>query len=432
MRVLLISENRCRENLVPFPLGIACIASAVRQAGHEVSCLDLMFSDDPVRDTLDRIRDFGPNCIGLSIRNIDNQDMWASEFFLPPVKRLVEAVRSETDAPVVLGGAGFTIFPLECLEYLDLEMGVVGEGERVFLSLLECLENDTMPYRLPGLAVRRDGRGWINPGAPHAEPRLFPPPDRELFDVTRYNWTPEAQTPFAANLQARRGCHLHCIYCTNPDIEGRRIRLRPPGEVADELSSLERDYGIRFAIFTDSLFNYPPEYTEELCREIVSRKLSIRWWCTINPLFGNRRLLEVIREAGCIGVSIGNESGSDAVLASLKKGFGREEVVRTVRDAGKLGLRTNCFLLLGGPGENERTVKESVELMEELSPTQVTVTVGIRIYPGCELHEIALRERVVKPGQNLLYPAFYLEREVASWLYPFMREYCDRHSGWVM
>ena len=432
MRVLLVSENRCRENLVPYPLGVACVAAATRQAGHEVACLDLMFSEHPVADVLRAIDDFRPDCIGLSIRNIDNQDMYAGEFYLPPVREIVNAVKEATAAPVILGGAGFTIFPRECLDYLDLEMGIVGEGERTFVELLSFLEARLPPYDLPGLAVRREGKSGINPPAPHAWPGLSPPPDRNFFDVARYNWTPGTGSPFVANLQARRGCHMHCIYCTNPGIEGRLVRARPPREVADELASLENDHGLRYAIFTDSLFNYPPPYAEELCREIASRDLSIRWWCNLNPLYCERKLLKLLREAGCVGMSIGNESGSEDILASLKKGFTREHVVRAVCDAHKLGFRTNCFLLLGGPGENESTVRESVELMEELAPTQVTVTVGIRVYPGCEIRELALREGMIEAGQNLLFPAFYLSREVEDWLYPYMRELCDIHPGWVL
>lgn len=432
MRVLLISENRCRENLVPYPLGVAYVAAAARQAGHEVACLDLMFSDRPVEDILKVVRDFRPQCIGLSVRNIDNQDMFAGRFYLPPLRDMVRALKEESDSPVVLGGAGFTIFPLQCLEYLDLEVGVVGEGERTFPRLLDRLEREAPVEDLPGLAVRTREGSRVNPPPPHAWPGLFPPPERRLFDVTRYDWSPGSQPALVANLQARRGCPMRCIYCTNPGIEGRMVRVRPPREVADELASLERDFGIRFAIFTDSLFNYPPDYSLELCREIASRRLSIRWWCTANPLYCDREFLEAASSAGCVGLSIGNESGCDDILAALKKDFTREDVVRSVREAHRVGLRTNCFLLLGGPGENERTVQESVELMLELAPTQVTVTVGIRVYPGCELRDIALREGMIKEGQDLLFPAFYLSPEVSDWLYPHMRALCDSHPGWTL
>jgi radical SAM superfamily enzyme YgiQ (UPF0313 family) len=432
MKVLLISENRCHDNLIPFPLGIACIAAAVRQAGHEVSCLDLMFSQDAVADAVERTRDFRPDCIGLSLRNIDNQDMHASEFYPPAAKEVADAIRSETDAPVVLGGAGFTIFPLECLEYMGVEMGIVGEGEKSFVELLARLEAGAEVDDMAGLALRRGGVSWVNPPGPHAWPGLFPPPERDLFDVTRYNWVPGTEPAYVANLQSRRGCHMRCIYCSSPTVEGRLVRVREAAEVAEELASLETSYGLSMAAFVDSLFNYPPDYTRELCRDIAARRLSLRWIANLNPLYCDPETMELMRQAGCAGLSIGNESGSEDILASLKKGFTRDQVIASVRDAKRLGFRINCFLLLGGPGENEDTVKESVEFLEELDPDMVGVTVGIRIYPGCELHDISLREGVVEPGQDLLYPAFYISPEVEPWLYRYMREVCDKHKGWSL
>ena len=93
MRVLLISENRCRDNLVPWPIGVACMASAARSAGHQVAGLDLMFSEDPAADVARAIEEFSPQCVGLSVRNIDNQDMRDNEFFMQAVRDIVRLVR---------------------------------------------------------------------------------------------------------------------------------------------------------------------------------------------------------------------------------------------------------------------------------------------------------------------------------------------------
>ncbi|NPV59623.1 MAG: radical SAM protein [Actinobacteria bacterium] len=432
MKVLLISENRCRENLVPFPLGLACVASAAMRAGHEISCLDLMFSQDPVADTIGSVRAFRPDCIGLSVRNIDNQDMHRSEFYLPGVKEIADAIKGETSAPIVVGGAGFTIFPLRCLEYLDLEMGIVGEGERAFAELLRRLDAGLPIADLPGLALRKGETARVNPPGPHAWPGLFPLPERELLDVRRYDFVPGASPSFVANLQSRRGCHMRCIYCTSPTVEGRSIRVREAGEVADELLSLQERYSLGFAAFVDSLFNYPRDYTRDLCAAIASKKPEIRWYANLNPLYCDRETLRLMRRAGCVGLSIGNESGSEDILLSLRKGFTKRDVISAVGDARRLGFRINCFLLLGGPGENERTVKESVELMGELEPDMLSVTVGIRIYPGCELQEIALREGVIDPDQDLLFPAFYLSPDVEPWLYDYMKEACEAHAGWSL
>ncbi len=432
MKVLLISENRCRDNLIPYPLGVSYIAAAAREAGHEVSGLDLMYSDNHLAEVAGQVRSFRPDCIGLAIRNIDNQDMHTSEFYLPQVKEIVDAIKSETGAPIILGGAGFTIFPLECLEYLDLQMGIVGEGERSFIELLKRLESDVEVEETPGLAMRRDGTGIKNPPGPHAWPGIIPLPDRDIFEVEPYNYIPGKGPPRMANLQARRGCHLHCIYCTSPRVEGKLMRVRDARSVAGELASLERDHGSRNAIFVDSLFNYPIDYTAGLCREIAARSLSIKWHCNLNPLYCQPELLRLLREAGCASLSLGNESGSEDILQSLKKGFSKDDVVRSITQAKQLGFYLNCFLLLGGPGENEETVRESVELMSELEVDAVRVTVGVRIYPDCELYDIALRDGFISRDQNLLNPAFYISSDTADWLYDYMREICDEREGWFL
>lgn len=432
MKILLVSDNRSRENLVPYPLGISCIASAARRAGHEVAGLDLMFAADARGEAAAAVRRFQPDVIGLSVRNIDNQDMRRTVFYPPELRGVVDAIGSETDAPVVLGGAGFTIFPLECLEYFGLELGVVGEGEVTFVRLLELLSAGADPCDLPGVAVRRSGEKRLNPPAPFSVPGELPLPDRRTFDAALYNWAPgRAGVPFVANAQARRGCHMRCIYCSSPLVEGRRMRLREPRSVADELHALE-EQGIGFLSFTDSLFNYPADYSRALCVEIASRNLSLEWTCSFTPLNADLELLGLMRQAGCVMLSIGNESGSDDMLAALRKGFSRDDVIRSVAEAHALGMRVNCFLLLGGPGETRRTVAESIDLLDVLAPQQVGVTVGIRIYPGCELHRISVDEGVVAPGQDLLQPTFYLSPGVEPWLYDHMLSACAAREGWVL
>ncbi len=432
MKVLLVSENRCKDNLVPYPLGLAYVAASLQRAGHEIAGVDLMFADEPLAELAKAVSSFEPDCIGLSLRNIDNQDLRSPVFFMPWVKEVVDTVRNNSRAPIIPGGTGFTLFPLECLEYLDLEVGIVGEGEETFPALLDCLAAGVDPAGLPGVALRREGRGFIGPAADRPDFAALPLPDRDVVDVRPYRWSPFEQPTYLANLEARRGCHMRCIYCPNPAIEGRRMRLRPPAAVADELASLERDYGLPAAMFVDALFNYPPEYSLDLCSEIAARELGIHWAGSLNPSFYEPRLTAELRRAGCMGVSLGNESGSEDTLSALRKDFTKQEAARMIREIKDEGLRVVCFLLLGGPGETKETVQESIAFLDELAPHQVTVTVGIRIYPGCELHDIALREGVIAPGQNLLHPAFYLASPVADWLWDYMREQCDGRPGWEM
>ncbi len=432
MRVLMVSENRCRNNLVPFPLGAASVAASLEQAGHEVAGLDLMFSASPENDIEEAIRSFDPECIGLSIRNIDDQDMRQPTFFLEELLPVIGALRRLSAAPIIAGGSGFSIFPLECLEYLGLEHGITGEGEAAFCAFLKAMEAGGDPSELPGVASLKAGRGTLVPPAPPLDLASLPLPDRDVFDVRPYSWRPGAEVQFLANLQGRRGCHMRCIYCPNPIIEGCRQRMRPPAQVAAELELLETRYGLPAALFVDALFNHPLDYCEELLAHIAAHRQAIRWVCSLNPHFFRPGLAERMAQAGCAGVSIGNESGSDEILRSLRKDFTRAEIKRLAGEIKASGIRSTFFLLLGGPDETSETVRRSIELLDLLQPEQVTVTVGIRIYPGCELERIATGRGLIEPGRNLLQPAFYLEPALADWLMGFMEETCAARPGWSM
>jgi radical SAM superfamily enzyme YgiQ (UPF0313 family) len=429
-KVLLISENMCRESLIPFPLGPAWIAAAVEWAGHEVMGLDLMFSDDPAGECARAVEEFHPDCIGLSIRNIDNQDAENTKFYVDDAVPLIAAMRQVSGVPIVLGGAGYSIYPTQCLDYLGLEYGVVGEGEATFPALLECLASGDDPRKVPGVATRL--AGITSPGSPGVRPdlALLPVPDRRLFDVTRYDWRPAPGRPlFVPNIQSRRGCARSCIYCSSPDIEGTRVRVRPVKAVVDEMESMEQEFGLSLAIINDSLFNVPEEYALDLCREFIARGLRIRWSTGLDPSASDE-LLETMARAGCTNLSMGNESGCEHILIRLKKEFGVADVERAVRTAKSAGMKVNCFLLFGGPGETRETIDESVELLDRLQPETVNVSPGVRIYPNTELARIAMEEGIVSPDDNLLLPRFYIAPAVKGWLFDYTREIIAARTGW--
>jgi len=143
-------------------------------------------------------------------------------------------------------------------------------------------------------------------------------------------------------------------------------------------------------------------------------------------------LYGLMKEAGCLAVSLGNESGSDEMLRSLKKDFTASDVRKNAAAAREAGLMVNCFLMLGGPGETRESVEESIALMDELRPDAVIVTVGVRIFPGCELESIAVADGFISEGQDLLEPAFYLARDVAPWLYDRMAQVCATRPTWSL
>jgi hypothetical protein len=123
---LLISANTERINMPVPPLGLGLVATATRQAGHEVTFFDLLSEAEPDVAVRRAIEAGSPEVIGISVRNIDDQDVGSRRFLLEPLNDLVSTCRPCTDALVVLGGAGYRIFPDAALAYLGADLGICG------------------------------------------------------------------------------------------------------------------------------------------------------------------------------------------------------------------------------------------------------------------------------------------------------------------
>jgi radical SAM superfamily enzyme YgiQ (UPF0313 family) len=409
VRVLLISANTERVNMPAPPLGLGLVATAARRAGHEVTFLDLLSETEPDVAVRQAIEAGSPEAVGISVRNIDDQDIQSRRFFLEPVKDLVSACRASTDSPIVLGGAGYSMFPDAALAYLGADLGICGEGEVAFPALLEGLRHGQDPSGLPGVHVAgrgcRTGRRFV--------PDLdrLPLPDDNLWLKVEPT-TPDLWVP----VQTRRGCGLDCTYCSTATIEGRAIRARSSELVVQHLRQVA-DAGFERFYFVDNTFNFPLSHAMELCDRIAAERLNVEWRCILYPHHVPEELVAAMAEAGCVEVSLGFESGSKGVLRALNKRFDPEEVQRISDSLAKHGIRRLGFLLLGGPGETTDSVKESLAFADSLGLEMLKVTVGVRIYPGTPLAKIAVEEGVISAADDLLFPRFYLRPESEDWFF---------------
>jgi radical SAM superfamily enzyme YgiQ (UPF0313 family) len=399
MRVLLISANTERINLPTLPVGLALVATAAREAGHEAVLLDLMTAPDLGAALGRAIQEYSPDVIGISVRNVDDQCMESPRFLLPQVSGVVAACRACSAAPLVLGGAGYSIFPAAALSYLGADLGVAGEGEVVFPQLLSLLERREDPGDLPGVYVRGRRASGKRTFAPNLD--ILPYPGEDLWASANPR-DPDLWVP----VQSRRGCPLDCSYCSTAGIEGRTIRARLPSLVAADVARIAQA-GFQRVYFVDNTFNLPPSYALELCRQIAAQRLEIAWRCILYPHDVSAGLVRAMAEAGCAEASLGFESGSERILRAMNKRFLPDEVRRISDLLAAHGIRRMGFLLLGGPGETQASVDESLAFADSLHLDGLKVTVGIRIYPDTALAETALREGLIAPDDDLLFPRFY-------------------------
>ena len=422
MRVLLISANTERMNILPLPLGLALVAAASRRAGHDAILLNLMFEKDTPAAIRDCIEGFHPEVIGISVRNIDDQNMAGPKFLLLPVQEVVSTCRGLSDVPIVVGGAGYSIFPESALRYLGADMRIHGEGETVFPALLHRMAKGVSVSGLPGLDLpgqRSAGSTFaINlDDLPLPEPALWIP----SVSNRAHFWVP---------VQSRRGGPLDCSFCSTSAIEGRPIRRHSPETVVKWLEQLVAS-GLRHFNFVDNTFNLPPYYAKDLCRRMIEKHLDLDFWCIIYPKWIDRELVQLMAQAGCREVSLGLESGADRMLGSLNKRFKAVEARTVTEMFAEAGIYRRGFLLLGGPGESKESVEESLPFADSLHLDALKITVGLRIYPETPLAATALAEGVIALDEDLLWPRFYLAPPLADWLPGRIAAYKTTRS-WIM
>jgi radical SAM superfamily enzyme YgiQ (UPF0313 family) len=414
MRVMLVYTNRTRILEPAPPIGLSYVATATRQAGHEVEFVDLMVSRDPEATLTRALRRFQPQVVGLSVRNIDNIIAQRSAWHLGEVTAMIRTVRQHSRASIVLDGPAVSIFGRTILERLDADYAIAGEGEKSFPQLLAALGGTGDCTGISGLCYR-EGTGLA----------AVAPVRQERFGSSGMgqwvNWREYERIGGTWAIHTKRGCPLACIYCNYPVVEGNALRQRSASEVVDEIEHVMTTVRPRTFEFTDSTFNVPESHARDICREIIRRKLRVSLSAVgINPLTLSGELFGLMKQAGFCSLVISPDSASETMLRNLRKGFTTEHVRQAAQLARASGIRCTWFFLLGGPGETQATVEETVSFVETHLNWKRFLTVfltGLRIFPGTELARQAVEERIIPPDADLCAPRFYFSPAVdESWV----------------
>ncbi len=405
MKLLLINANRFKHPWPVIPFGLSCVAAAVEAAGHQVRVLDLCFSRHPGNDLRAAIEGFGPDVVGVSIRNIDNSAGYHTLFLLDDTREQVIApLKAAFSGPIVIGGPSVGINGAEMLEFLDLPYAIRGDGEAAVVEFLRRQEAGEALAGLGGL-VRREGGRVVEDNDPLRVADLNQLP---FVNPARYlDLRPYRRFDSPLQVQTKRGCALACTYCTYNRIEGSRYRLRDPQKVADEIARLARETGIDHLEFTDSTFNVPLDHAKAVLRALIATGLRLRLRTMgLNPGAVDEELADLMKEAGFQDVDLGVEAGSDAALRSLGKNFRKADVLRAGRLLRERGIPTTWYLLVGAPGETRETLRETFDTINEAaSPWDlVNVGVGLRVYNGAPVAQEMKEAQPSCTTDNFLHP----------------------------
>ena len=420
MKVLLVSANTLREPYPVYPLGLDYVAGAIAE-NHHVQIVD-MNSPGGYDSLAAVIKEFSPDVIGLSLRNIDNTDTTDPRGFIGQYRTIVDVIRKHCDARLILGGSGFTIFPAETMKALDADYGVIGEGERLAL-LLNAIENRKDAGTIPGVVTPEIHKSVPEPWEGKITRRINPNPANLKYYL---------QNGGMLNLQTKRGCHFKCVYCTYPHIEGHHLRLIDPEETAAAALKLQAN-GAKYFFITDSVFNADCSHSLAVARAFKKNGVSIPWGAFFAPLKQPEDYFQIMADAGLTHVEFGTDSLSNPVLASYRKPFRDQQVFRTHQTAIDAGLYVAHYFLLGGPGENPQTLRETLTGVGSLEKSALFFFCGMRIYPDTALYDIAVKEGQIAEGRSILEPVFYRSPFIDSdEIVRQVQKEANRRLNWVI
>jgi radical SAM superfamily enzyme YgiQ (UPF0313 family) len=414
MRVLLINSNQKDDILAAPPIGLCYVASATLAAGHEVRVLDLCFRRHIRKELVKAIADFSPEVIGISIRNLDNANMLYPVYYLTQVGEIIRYIKEITRVPVVLGGSGVSLSPGGVLTLLGADYMIVLDGEESFVQLLAALKAGEEPDRIPGVGLVRQGKFHLTPPELHRFPGHNPNLGRWI-DLQPYR-----KMGASYNVQTKRGCRQRCIYCVYPNLEGNTLRLRSPVEVVDELEEAFNRFQPETFEFVDSMFNDPTAYAGEILEEILRRPWKASFTAMgVSPRNLDDAFLKLMWQAGFTSFSISPESAAPTMISNYQKGFTGDEVIHAAEAINRTGFTVFWNFLIGGPGETNETLQESLDFALKYLNAQKRPTyhianffLGLRLYPGTKLWDTALEEGLIKEDSDPLKQLWYLSPEL--------------------
>ncbi len=387
MRVTLInppfedeySVGSCRSikyvlNVIP-PLGLAYLAGILRKHGVEVRIVDYAVE----KFSLEAALTGQPDIVGITAATPTFE---TAKFLARGIKKLLPNVI------LVLGGAHVTAMPHQAIEEDCFDIGVIGEGEVVFLELIRHIEEK----KLSGLnAVRgiifKDGKESVLTPKRRYVDNLdeIPYPARDLLPpLSKYKPTPASYKKLPLGVMiTSRGCPQQCTFCDR-GVFGNQYRQRSPENVLGEAEELIYKYGAKEIRFFDDCFTLNHKRTLQVCSGL--KKFKIPWTCLTTVGSVNKELLYEMRSAGCWQVLFGLESGDGGILARLKKGATLEMNRTAVKLAKEAGLSVRADFIIGTPGETEETLNKTLSFALENKLDYAHFNKFVP-YPGTRLYQ---------------------------------------------
>lgn len=286
-----------------------------------------------------------------------------------PIRAIVQFVRSKGfTGPIIVGGPyvanqskSHDRSELTALfEFVGGDIYIVSpEGEATLAHVLSALSSEADLSGVANLAFRGPGGFDFTPAVPEQNDMAAEPVNYSLFG-------PQEIRQFVS-LRTAKSCPFACAFCGFPQRAGK-YRYVDVKEVGRHLDSIAELGSVTTLTFIDDTFNVPKGRFRDILRLMIERRYGFRWNCFYRADCGDDATIELMAEAGCEGVFLGVESGSDAMLKKMNKTARRADYLAAIKKFRSVSISTYVSLLVGFPGETLDTVQETVELLETTAP----------------------------------------------------------------
>ena len=375
MRVLLINPYYPISETPSPPLGLAFLAAALETAGVEVKILDLVVYPYSRQLLESLLKDFKPQMVGITAVTMT---------FDNAIRVIRDIRRLDAQILTVMGGPHVTFCAPDTLkDYPELDVVVLGEGEKTVVELAQAADHRHRWHDVNGIAFRQDSE-IRNTAARDLVQDLdtLPAPARHLLALGRYR-----ALGMPISMTTSRGCPFKCIFCVGRKMVGARVRYRNPVNVVDEMEYLNT-LNFNQINIADDLFTANKKHCQSVCDEILKRGLRIKWTSFARVDTVSEEMLMRMKAAGCTAVSFGIESANSDILKTIKKGITLHQVVNAVQACNRAGIIPHASFILGLPGETPQTIKETMDFGEQLKKSGLSYGFHLLApFPGTEVRE---------------------------------------------
>ncbi|GHF10605.1 hypothetical protein GCM10017044_00360 [Kordiimonas sediminis] len=341
---------------------------------------------------IETLNEHSPDVIGISIRT--------AKFFISKI--LVERIRNEfPQAVIVAGGPHASSCPEDVLRIVKPDIVVRGEGEVTFVELVKCIEEGRDYSALKGISYLSDGKLITNPMRPYVENI-----DDIPFPARNVVLNADLMSPNDFGLLfTSRGCPYGCSFCDSRGTWTRKVRRMSHDRLVEEIWAIKREFGTNFFSFQDDCLVTKQSVAIDMCNKFKEAGLAslpreeFRWWCEIHPNVITQELVRNLKEAGCVAIAIGAESGSQRSLKQVAKGSSLESIRRAAEIIRSEGLSLTMFFIIGFPWETEEDILETLDFMEECEPDNPALSV-LTPLPGTPIFDYCLKSGLLNPEDN--------------------------------